>query len=143
MRRDFTINAMALRLPEKVLVDPWGGLDDLLARTIATPGPPEVSFGDDPLRMMRAARFTSQLGFTVSPATEQAMRDLAERLSKVSIERVSDELSKLLRTDDPVPGIRLLVDTGIAQLVLPECPLFAWRSTSTRTTRTSEHSPRC
>lgn len=122
VRRDFTINAMALRLPEKVLVDPWGGLDDLLARTIATPGPPEVSFGDDPLRMMRAARFTSQLGFTVSPATEQAMRDLAERLSKVSIERVSDELSKLLRTDDPVPGIRLLVDTGIAQLVLPEVP---------------------
>lgn len=122
VRRDFTINAMALRLPERKLVDPWGGLDDLLARRITTPGPPEVSFGDDPLRMLRAARFTSQLGFTVSESTVQAMHELAPRLSIVSVERVCDELSKLLRTDDPVPGIRLLVETGIAQLVLPEIP---------------------
>jgi poly(A) polymerase len=121
-RRDFTINSMALRLPERALVDPWGGLDDLLARTITTPGPPEVSFGDDPLRMLRAARFTSQLGFTVAKPTVQAMRDLAQRLEIVSVERIGDELSKLLRTDDPVPGIRLLVETGIAQLVLPEIP---------------------
>ena len=122
VRRDFTVNAMALRLPERQLVDPWGGLDDLLARRISTPGAPEVSFGDDPLRMLRAARFTSQLGFTVADDTVRAMVDLAPRLEIVSVERISDELSKLLRTDDPVPGIRLLVDTGIAQLVLPEIP---------------------
>jgi poly(A) polymerase len=121
-RRDFTVNAMALRLPERVLVDPWGGFEDLLASRISTPGAPEASFGDDPLRMLRAARFTSQLGFTVAEPTVQAMRDLASRLEIVSVERVSEELSKLLRTDDPAPGIRLLVDTGIAQLVLPEIP---------------------
>ncbi|MCC6855906.1 MAG: CCA tRNA nucleotidyltransferase [Microbacteriaceae bacterium] len=121
-RRDFTINAMALRVPEKVLVDPWGGFDDLLARRITTPGAPEISFGDDPLRMLRAARFSSQLGFTVDEATVAAMGELAPRLDIVSVERVADELSKLLRTGDPVPGIRLLVDTGIAQLVLPEVP---------------------
>ncbi len=121
-RRDFTINSMALRLPGRVLVDPWGGLEDLLAQTITTPGPPEMSFGDDPLRMLRAARFTSQLGFTVAEPTVRAMRDLAPRLEIVSVERISDELRKLLLTDDPVPGIRLLVETGIAQLVLPEIP---------------------
>jgi len=122
VRRDFTINAMALRLPERKLVDPWGGLEHLMARVITTPGPPEISFGDDPLRMLRAARFSSQLGFDVSPETVQAMTDLAPRLEIVSVERISDELSKLLLTDDPVPGIRLLVDTGIAALVLPEIP---------------------
>jgi poly(A) polymerase len=122
VRRDFTINAMALRLPERVLVDPWGGLDDVLALRITTPGPPEVSFGDDPLRMLRAARFTSQLSFIVAEPTVAAMRELADRLEIVSVERISDELSKLLRTDDPVPGLRLLVETGIAQRVLPELP---------------------
>jgi poly(A) polymerase len=121
-RRDFTINAMALRLPERVLVDPANGLDDILAKRIATPGAPEQSFGDDPLRMLRAARFTSQLGFEVEEQTVRAMRDLAPRLEIVSVERISDELSKLLRTGDPVPGIRLLVETGIAGLVLPEIP---------------------
>lgn len=121
-RRDFTINAMALRLPERVLVDPCGGLDDLLASRITTPGPPETSFGDDPLRMLRAARFSSQLGFTVDERTLQAMGDLAPRLEIVSVERISDELSKLLRTSDPTPGLRLLVDTGIARLVIPELP---------------------
>jgi poly(A) polymerase len=122
VRRDFTVNAMALRLPERVLVDPWGGLDDLLAQVITTPGPPEVSFGDDPLRMLRAARFISQLGFTVAEPTVRAMSDLAPRLEIVSVERISDELRKLLLTDDPAPGIRLLVETGIAQIVLPEIP---------------------
>lgn len=121
-RRDFTVNAMALRLPGEVLVDPWGGLDDLLARRLRTPGPAEVSFGDDPLRMLRAARFTSQLGFTVDEATVQGMRELAPRIEIVSAERVGEELSKLLRTADPVPGIRLLVDTGVAQWVIPEIP---------------------
>ncbi len=122
VRRDFTINAMALRLPGIVLVDPWGGVEDLLASRIRTPGAPEISFGDDPLRMLRAARFSSQLGFTVEDETRMAMVELAPRLEIVSVERIADELSKLLRCPDPVPGIRLLVETGIAQLVLPEVP---------------------
>jgi poly(A) polymerase len=122
VRRDFTVNAMALRLPERQLVDPWGGVEDLLARRITTPGPPEVSFGDDPLRMLRAARFSSQLGFTVAEPTVRAMTELASRLDIVSVERIQSEIAKLLLTDDPGPGIRLLVDTGIADLVIPEVP---------------------
>ena len=121
-RRDFTVNAMALRLPSQVLVDPSGGMDDLLARRLTTPSSPEISFGDDPLRMLRAARFASQLGFVVDDATVAAMEALADRIAIISVERVSDELSKLLLTADPVPGIRLLVETGLAQLVLPEVP---------------------
>jgi len=122
VRRDFTVNAMALRLPELVLVDPSGGVDDLLARRIRTPGAPEVSFGDDPLRMLRAARFESQLGFTVDEPTVAAMTALADRISIISVERISDELSKLLLTDSPRAGLQLLVDTGLAELVLPELP---------------------
>ncbi|MET3769862.1 poly(A) polymerase [Marisediminicola sp. UYEF4] len=122
VRRDFTINAMALRLPELVLVDPSGGLDDLLAGRITTPGAPEESFGDDPLRMLRAARFTSQLGFTVAEPTRQAMAVLASQIGIVSVERISDELSKLLRTPRPRVGLELLDATGIAALVLPEFP---------------------
>jgi len=122
VRRDFTVNAMALRLPERKLVDPWGGLEDLMQRRITTPGEPEISFGDDPLRMLRAARFSSQLGFTVAEPTVQAMTDLSARLDIVSVERIQSEFTKLLLTDDPAPGIRLLVDTGIAQLVVPEVP---------------------
>ena len=122
VRRDFTINAMALRLPELVLVDPSGGLDDLLAGRITTPGAPEESFGDDPLRMLRAARFTSQLGFTVAEPTRQAMAVLAPQIGIVSVERISDELSKLLRTPRPRVGLELLDATGIAALVLPEFP---------------------
>lgn len=121
-RRDFTVNAMALRLPEQVLVDPSGGMEDLLARRLATPASPEISFGDDPLRMLRAARFTAQLGFAVEPGTVAAMGALAPRIANISVERVCDELSKLLLTADPVPGIRLLVETGLAELVLPEVP---------------------
>jgi poly(A) polymerase len=122
IRRDFTVNALALRLPERVLVDPSGGVDDLLAGRITTPGPPEVSFGDDPLRMLRAARFTSQLGFTVADATRRAMEELGDKLSIVSVERISDELSKLLLTDAPRAGLELLVATGLADRVLPELP---------------------
>jgi poly(A) polymerase len=122
VRRDFTVNAMALRLPELVLVDPSGGVDDLIARRIRTPGSPEVSFGDDPLRMLRAARFESQLGFTVDEPTVAAITALAERISIISVERISDELSKLLLTDSPRAGLQLLVDTGLAELVLPELP---------------------
>lgn len=122
LRRDFTVNSMALRLPEQVLVDPSGGLEHLIAGIIDTPGAPEQSFGDDPLRMLRAARFTSQLGFTVAERTERAMREMADRISIISVERVSDELGKLLKTDAPRAGLQLLVDTGLAALVLPELP---------------------
>lgn len=121
-RRDFTVNAMALRLPERRLVDPWGGVEDLMARVIRTPGAPSISFGDDPLRMMRAARFASQLGFTVEEGTAAALRDYAPRLEIVSVERIADELGKLLLTADPLPGLRLLVESGIADEVLPELP---------------------
>lgn len=122
VRRDFTVNAMALRIPEQKLVDPSGGLDHLLAGLLVTPAAPEVSFGDDPLRMMRAARFVAQLGFTVADETRAAMAQLADRLAIVSAERVSEELSKMLLTDSPRAGIELMVDTGLAGHVLPEIP---------------------
>ncbi len=122
VRRDFTVNAMALRLPERVLVDPSGGMEDLVAKRLTTPGAPETSFGDDPLRMMRAARFTSQLGFTVDTPTGTALVALADRISMISVERVSEELAKLLRSAHPRPGLQLLVSSGIAGIVLPELP---------------------
>ncbi|MEY2849738.1 MAG: hypothetical protein RI885_2405 [Actinomycetota bacterium] len=122
VRRDFTVNAMALRLPSLVLVDPSGGIDDLLAGRLDTPSAPEQSFGDDPLRMLRAARFTSQLAFAVTDRVRTAMAALAPQLEIVSIERVSDELGKLLRSSAPRPGLELLVDCGIAAIVLPELP---------------------
>ncbi len=122
MRRDFTVNALALRVPEIRLVDPSGGVEHLIARVITTPTTPEISFGDDPLRMMRAARFAAQLGFTVDDRTRQAMADMAERIEIVSAERVRDELGKLLSADEPRPGIELLVQSGLADHVLPEVP---------------------
>jgi len=121
-RRDFTVNAMALRIPSRQLVDPRGGLEQLLAGVLDTPGEPEVSFGDDPLRMLRAARFTAQLGFEVAPRVRAAMTEMAGSLEIVSVERIAEELAKLLRTADPVPGLRLFTDTGLAELVLPELP---------------------
>lgn len=120
VRRDFTINALALMLPEMRLVDVSNGVEDLLAGVIRTPGSPATSFTDDPLRMMRAARFAVQLGFDVSPDTQGAMVEFAERLDIISAERIRDEFVKLLATSDPVPGIRLLVDTGLAERFLPE-----------------------
>jgi poly(A) polymerase len=122
VRRDFAVNAMALRLPQRVLVDPSGGMEDLLDRRLKTPGSPQVSFGDDPLRMLRAARVTSQLGFTATADTVDAMTAMAARISIISVERIAVEISKLLLTDEPRAGIRLLVDTGLAGLVLPEVP---------------------
>ena len=119
-RRDFTVNAMAVMLPQLTLVDPHGGIDDLVARRLATPAPAEESFGDDPLRMMRAARFVSQLGFSLDEHAEWAMAELAPAIERISAERVNDELVKLLATDHPVEGIRLLVSTGIADRVMPE-----------------------
>jgi len=122
LRRDFTVNAMALRVPSRQLVDPTGGVEDLLHGILRTPTDPAVSFGDDPLRMLRAARFASQLGFAVEPATEAAMAELRRTLEIVSPERIQAELVKLLSTDDPVRGIRLLVETGLMAEFLPEIP---------------------
>ncbi|HEU5224100.1 MAG TPA: CCA tRNA nucleotidyltransferase [Candidatus Lumbricidophila sp.] len=122
MRRDFTVNAMALRVPALTLVDPTGGVEDLIAGVLRCAATADVSFGDDPLRMLRAARFTSQLGAQVSSDVRGAMERLAPDIDRISAERVRDELVKLLRTADPVPGLRLLVDTGLADRVLPELP---------------------
>ncbi|WP_329134126.1 CCA tRNA nucleotidyltransferase [Streptomyces sp. NBC_01476] len=122
VRRDFTVNAMAVALPGSDFIDPYGGLDDLAARTLRTPGTPEASFSDDPLRMLRAARFAAQLDFEVAPEVVAAMTEMADRIGIVSAERVRDELNKLLLSDHPVKGLRLLVDTGLAERVLPELP---------------------
>jgi poly(A) polymerase len=121
-RRDFTVNAMAVALPGVTFVDPYDGLRDLAERVLRTPGRPEDAFGDDPLRMLRAARFTAQLGFEVAPEVVAAMRAMAERITIVSAERVRDELVKLLLAPDPRRGLGLLVDTGLADQVLPELP---------------------
>jgi poly(A) polymerase len=124
-RRDFTVNAMAIALPGREFEDPFGGVVDLAERVLRTPGRPEDSFTDDPLRMMRAARFAAQLAFTVDPAVVEAMRSMADRITIVSAERVRDELVKLLTADEPVRGLRLLVDTGLSSYVLPELPALA------------------
>jgi poly(A) polymerase len=121
-RRDFAVNAMAVVLPDLRFVDPFGGMDDLVAGLLRTPGTPAQSFGDDPLRMLRAARFAAQLQFSVSPDVVAAMRDMADRLEIVSAERVRDELVKLLLTSSPRRGLELLVETGLADRVLPELP---------------------
>lgn len=121
-RRDFTINAMAVSLPGRSFEDPFGGIVDLAHRTIRTPGTPEQSFSDDPLRMMRAARFAAQLGFTVDDAVVAAMTEMAERIEIISAERVRDELVKLICAPYPRQGLELLVDTGLADRVLPELP---------------------
>jgi len=124
-RRDFTINAMAVRLPSLELVDPFGGMRDLPAKVLRTPGRPEDSFNDDALRMLRAARFAAQLGFSVVPEVQAAMTAMAGGLSVISAERISAELTKLICSpgpDGPVRGISVLVDTGLADQVLPEVP---------------------
>ena len=121
-RRDFTVNSMAVIIPGLRLVDPSGGLRDLAAGLLRTPGTPQASYSDDPLRMMRAARFAAQLGFDIAPEVLAAMREMADRLGIVSAERVRDELEKLLLSVDPVRGLRVLVDTGLADHVLPELP---------------------
>ncbi|WP_345800976.1 CCA tRNA nucleotidyltransferase [Microbacterium sp. AZCO] len=122
LRRDFTVNSMALRVPGRTLIDPTGGVEDLVAQRLRTPSDPRVSFGDDPLRMLRAARFSSQLGFDVDPGTAEAIGQLRETLEIVSPERIQSELVRLLQTDDPVRGIRLLVETGLLDVFLPEIP---------------------
>lgn len=127
-RRDFTMNAMALTLPEVKLVDPCNGLEDLLAGVLRTPIEPEVSFQDDPLRMMRGARFTSQLGAVIHPDTMAAMTTLAPRIADISAERVREELTRLLATESPRQGLEVLVETGIADIVLPELPALRLES---------------
>ncbi|TDW30199.1 CCA tRNA nucleotidyltransferase [Cryobacterium psychrophilum] len=122
LRRDFTVNSLALRLPAVTLIDPSGGIDDLLAGVLRTPSTPEVSFGDDPLRMLRAARFTAQLGFRLDSDTANAMDGMSESIRIISAERVGEEISKLLLADNPRAGIEVLMQSGLAQIVLPEIP---------------------
>jgi poly(A) polymerase len=124
-RRDFTVNAMAVRVPERSFEDPFGGIADLGHRVLRTPGKPEDSFSDDPLRMMRAARFAAQLGFTVDPAVVEAMSAMADRIQIVSAERIRDELVKLVCAPYRRRGLTLLVETGLADHVLPELPALA------------------
>jgi poly(A) polymerase len=122
VRRDFTINSMAVMLPSFEFVDPFDGISDLSRKLIRTPREAELSFSDDPLRMMRAARFASVLNFKPVADVVIAATDMAERIEIVSAERVRDELSKLLLGNNPALGLEILVGTGIAQLVLPELP---------------------
>ncbi|WP_028643751.1 CCA tRNA nucleotidyltransferase [Nocardioides sp. URHA0020] len=124
-RRDFTVNAMAVRVPGREIVDPYAGVVDLAHGLLRTPGRPEDSFSDDPLRMMRAARFAAQLGFTVAPEVVEAMRAMAGRIEIISAERVRDELVKLVCAPYPRLGLTLLVETGLADIVLPELPALA------------------
>nr|WP_028924306.1 CCA tRNA nucleotidyltransferase [Pseudonocardia acaciae] len=125
LRRDFTVNAMAIELTSpdgRRFVDPHDGLEALAGRVLDTPATPEESFADDPLRMLRAARFVSQLGFTVAPRVRAAMTAMADQITRITAERVQAELSKLITGAQPRAGIELLVDTGLAEHVLPEVP---------------------
>ncbi|MGH3777176.1 MAG: CCA tRNA nucleotidyltransferase [Pseudonocardiaceae bacterium] len=124
-RRDFTVNAMAVELPLQGggrFIDPHGGMAALARRELDTPATPQESFADDPLRMLRAARFVSQLGFTLAPRVRAALADMAPEIRRITVERVGAELSKLLLGADPRAGIELMVDTGLADHVLPEVP---------------------
>jgi poly(A) polymerase len=124
-RRDFTVNAMAISVPDRIFTDPFRGIVDLAHRRLRTPGRPEDSFSDDPLRMMRAARFAAQLGFEVAPEVVDAMKAMVERIEIISAERIRDELVKLVCAPYPRRGLTLLVETGLADRVLPELPALA------------------
>lgn len=119
-RRDFTVNAMALSLPDPELIDPFGGAEDLAAGRLRTPLSPEESFSDDPLRMLRAARFLAGYGLTPDDELREAATSMCERLSIVSAERIRDEFDKLMVVDDPTPGLWFLADTGLMDQFLPE-----------------------
>ena len=119
-RRDFAVNAMAVSVPGHEFTDPHGGLNDLAQQRLRTPGAPEDSFADDPLRMLRAARFASQLRFAVAPEVLAAMTRMAADLRRITAERIRDEFTKLICGVDPVYGLRLLVDTGLADRFIPE-----------------------
>jgi poly(A) polymerase len=121
-RRDFTMNAMAVRLPEGEFLDPYGGVKALAAKVIDTPLEPDVAFSDDPLRMLRAARFASTLGFTPAPRVVEAMARMRGRLEIVSAERIQVELNRLLLGSHPARGLEPISETGLADLFLPELP---------------------
>lgn len=125
IRRDFTVNAMAVRIGgdgSKEFVDPLGGMDALLAAELDTPAAPQDSFNDDPLRMLRAARFVAQLGFTPHPRVRAAITEMAGEIDRITAERVRAELDKLIGAEHPIDGINLMCETGLAQRVLPEVP---------------------
>ncbi len=124
-RRDFTVNAMALALPTFDLIDPFGGLEDLAAARLRTPLDPETAFSDDPLRMLRAARFIAGMALKPDPELIDAVRAMADRLAIVSSERIRDELNKLMVVDKPSLGLWFVVDTGLAAQFLPELPGLA------------------
>jgi poly(A) polymerase len=122
-RRDFTINAMAIHLTENnfgELVDPFNGIQDLHDKVIRTPLNPDITFSDDPLRMMRAIRFASQLHFEIHPTAIKAIKHNKERISIVSMERITDELNKIILSSKPSVGFKLLFDTGLLQIIFPE-----------------------
>jgi poly(A) polymerase len=121
-RRDFTINAMAVRVPHGEFVDPFGGVRHLATKTLDTPREPEMAFSDDPLRMLRAARFVAQLGVQPAPRVVEAIAEMRDRLRIVSAERIAEELSKLLVSARPSAGLELLVETGLVDEFLPELP---------------------
>ena len=123
-RRDFTVNSMALELtgPAPEFIDPFNGLADLAKKVLRTPGKPNDSFNDDPLRMMRAARFASQLDFEIDDDVISSVKELSARIAIVSAERVRDELTKILMSPNPRTGITILVDTGLAEIFIPEIP---------------------
>lgn len=119
-RRDFTINAMALKLPDVELVDPYGGLNDLSLKVIKTPIDPKISFSDDPLRMLRAVRFCASLGFQIEDNTAKAIIQKADTLTMISTERVNDELTKTILSNNPSRGIKCMVNLGLNKYVIPE-----------------------
>lgn len=129
VRRDFTVNAMAVRLTrggggdgalQLEFCDPVGGLDDLVRKVLDTPSAPEVSFHDDPLRMLRAARFVSQLGFDIAPRVRDGLVDMAGEIQRITVERIQVELDKLIAGADPSAGINVLVDSGLGEYIFPE-----------------------
>ena len=122
LRRDFSVNAMAIDLGSKTFIDPHDGFHALREKVLDTPATPQESFSDDPLRMLRAARFSAQLGFVAAPRVVEAMRSMADEIDRITAERVQAELSKLLLAADPRPGLELLVDTGLGDRVIPEVP---------------------
>ena len=125
VRRDFSMNAMAVKIGadgSQEFVDPLGGLEALLAGVIDTPAAPEDSFNDDPLRMLRAVRFVSQLGFSLSPRVFEAITAMADQIDRITVERVAAELDKLILGEHAVEGIDMLCETGLAQRVIPEIP---------------------
>jgi poly(A) polymerase len=125
VRRDFTVNALALELPNTETIDPCGGLADLAARVLRTPGAPEDSFSDDPLRMLRLFRFQATLGFTPDPVAVAAVRQMGDRLRIVSAERIRDEFSRLVMAPDPGPALGALVESGLSDHFLPELSRLA------------------